>query len=168
MNKHWLLHRLPAAAALGAFALLAGCAAVPPPAAARIERLPATAPDSIETSIGIQDIIAMSRKGENAAAIVAKLDKAHTRLRLSAEQIGTMLSQGVAPQVIDQLLDTERRRAFEDCAAAQAQYERRCQERIAQEARQCRVLQSVPPPWPGYPFADCWPPHAGFSHWRCH
>lgn len=150
-------------------ALLAGCASTPPAEPPKIERLTgaeleARLPAPI-AAVSLDDVIAMTKRGDSAERIIEKLDATHSNHRLDASRIAGLIGKGVDLKVLDHIVETERRRIFDDIAANIAQRERACLERVEQEARQCR-LQSMPV-WPGQPFATCWPPHRGFPYWRC-
>lgn len=148
--------------------LLAACTTAPPqaPKVERIsgEALEAQLPQPV-SSISLADIVAMSRAGIAPEEIVKRIGAAHARYRLSATQLVELSGQGVALAVLDHLVETERRAIFDDLAADIARREQTCNERIAQEVRQCR-LQAMPMLWP-HPFATCWPPHPGLPYWRC-
>lgn len=149
--------------------LLAGCAAGPPPQPPRVERLSGAELEARlpqpASPISLADIVAMSRAGTAPDEIASRLGAAHARYRLSATQLIDLARQGVAPLVLDHIVEAERRAIFDDLAADIARREQACLERIALEVRQCR-LQSMSPFWP-HPFADCWPPHPGMPYWRC-
>lgn len=152
-----------------ACAVLAGCAAGPPPQAPRVERLSgeeleARLPQPA-SAISLADIVAMSRAGTVPEEIVRRIGAAQARYRLSATQVVELERQGVALAVLDHMVEAERRAIFDDLAADIARREQACLERIAQEVRQCR-LQSMAPLWP-HPFATCWPPHPAMPYWRC-
>lgn len=148
--------------------LLTGCATTTPSETPKLERLTGSA---LETRIPaptaampIEAIIAMARRGDSASAIIAGLDTTHSTFRLNAGQIAALMAERVPPPVIDHILDTERRRIFDDLAADVARRDQACAERIEQvqrEAQLCR-LQSMQP-WPG---ATCWPPYIGVPYWR--
>lgn len=148
-----------------ASALVAACTGAPPAPAPPIERLTGAALDAKipppVASVGIEDIKAMAKRGDSAQAIVAKIDASHSHYRLKAAQIGTLLDAGVPPAVVDHMMESERRRIFDDMAADIARRDEACATRVEQEVRQCQ-LQLLQPG-----FATCWPPHAGFPYWRC-
>lgn len=152
--------------AIVALSLLAACAAAPPPAAPKIERVTGAVLEAgipaPHATIGIEDIVAMAKHGESPDNIIGRIDATHSHYRLDARQISTMLTQGVATSVIDHLIASERRQLFDNMAADLARRDQACQERVEQEVRQCR-LQSLPQPG----VATCWPPHPGFPYWRC-
>lgn len=158
---------LRAAAAVAAVALV-GCASAPPQEAPKIERLTGAALEARTpapvAAVALSEIAAMAKHGAGAEDIVAKLDASRSHYRLDAGQIADLLAQGVPSTVIDHILETERRRIFDDMATEIAQRERACLDQVEREVRQCR-LQSLMQPWPGG--ATCWPPHTGFPYWRC-
>jgi hypothetical protein len=146
--------------------VLAGCADAPPAQPPKIERLTGAALEARipapVAAVSIDDIVAMAKRGESATAIVGKIDASHSRYRLGAAQIAAAIGQGVPVQVIDHIMESERRSIFDDMAADIARHDQACEERLEQEAAQCRLqLLSQPS------FATCWPPHAGFPYWRC-
>lgn len=147
--------------------LLGGCADVPPQAR-MIERLSA---EELEqrlpqppSSVGLADIVAMSRAGNSSEDINKRFDAVHARFRLSATQIVDLRQQGVSLAVLDHLVAAERHAVFEDLAADIAKRDAACRQQLAQQERQCR-LQAVPPPWQ-HPFGTCWPPYAYPPYWR--
>ena len=144
---------------------LAGCAGTPPAQPPKIERLTGAAleakiPPPVAT-LGTDDIIAMAKRGESAPSIIAKIDASHSHYRLQAARIAAMVNAGVPAGVVDHMMETERRRIFDDVAADIAQRDEACATRVEQEVRQCQ-LQLLQPG-----FATCWPPHMGFPYWRC-
>lgn len=150
-------------------ALFAGCASPPPTEPPRIERLTgaeleAKLPAPL-AAVSLDEVVAMTKRGESAERIIEKLDATHSNHRLDASRIADMIGKGVDLKVLDHIVETERRRLFDDVAADIAQRERACLGRVEEEARHCR-LQSLPI-WSGPPFATCWPPHTGFPYWRC-
>lgn len=169
--KHFPHERALRAGSMVVAALLAGCASAPPAEAPKLERLTATdlaariaAPTAAVT---LDEVAAMAQRGESASAIIARLDATHSTHRLNAGQIGALIASHVPLAVIDHILETERRRIFDDLAADLARRDQACAERVEQverEARLCR-LQSMQP-WPGV--ANCWPPHVGTPYWRCY
>lgn len=151
-------------AIIAAALVLAGCASEPTPQGSRIERLTSAALDAKipppVATLGTDDIVAMAKRGENAGAIIGKIDASHSHYRLGAAQIAAMMSAGVPATVIDHIMDTERRRLFDDVAADIARRDQACAQRLQQEIRQCQ-LQLMQPG-----FGTCWPPHMGFPYWR--
>jgi hypothetical protein len=151
-------------------ALVASCATVPLPEAPKIDRLTGAALEAKvpppAAKITLEDILAMTRKGESAAHIVARIDETHSRYRLDASQIVDLAREGVDLKVLDHITETERQGIFDDMAAEISTHDRACIDRIDEEVRLCR-LQSMPPFWPAQPFATCWPPHTGLPYWRC-
>jgi hypothetical protein len=144
---------------------LAGCASEPPAPPPRIERvtgaqLDARIPPPV-AAVSTDEIVALAKRGESAAAINAKIDASHSHYRLHAAQIAAMMKEGVPPDVIDHIMESERRRVFDDMAATIARRDEACAARVEQEVRQCQ-LQLLQPG-----FATCWPPHMGFPYWRC-
>lgn len=146
---------------------LVGCAGTPPAEPPKIERLTGSAagPSAQSAPVGLDEIVAATKNGQTPAQIIDMLDAVHTHHHLTASRIAALIEQGVSLQVLDHLVETDRRRIFDDAAADSARREHACQDRLEQEARQCR-LQSMLPCWPGHPFTGCWPPHAGFPYWR--
>lgn len=144
---------------------VAGCATAHPPPAPKIERITGAAleagiPPPI-AAVGTDDIVAMAKRGESAQDIIAKIDASHSRYRLQAARIAAMMGAGVPASVIDHIMETERRRIFDDMAADIGRRDEACAARVEQEVRQCQ-LQLLQPG-----FATCWPPHMGFPYWRC-
>lgn len=143
----------------------AGCASAPPPPAPKIERLTGAALEAKipppAASLAIDDIVAMAKRGASAQDIIAGIDASHSHYRLKAGQIATMIKAGVPADVVDHMMDTERRRIFDDMAADISRRDEACAMRVQQEVQQCR-LQLLQPG-----FATCWPPHTGFPYWRC-
>lgn len=148
-----------------AAALAAGCATAPPPPVPKIERLTGAALDAKipppVATVGTDEIVAMAKRGETAESIIAKIDASHSHYRLRAAQIAAMMGAGVSASVIDHIMETERRRIFDDVAADIGRRDEACAARVEQEVRQCQ-LQLLQPG-----FATCWPPHTGFPYWRC-
>lgn len=146
-------------------AALAGCASEPPAPTPKIERLTGAALDAKipppVATVSVDEIIAMAKRGESATSIIERIDANHSRYRLRAAQIAGMAKEGVPAAVIDHMMETERRRIFDDMAADIARRDEACAARVEQEVRQCQ-LQLLQPG-----FATCWPPHAGFPYWRC-
>lgn len=165
-----LAKRAPSAALSTAILLLAGCAASPPAAVPpKLERLTgaqlaARLPAPL-AKVGLDEIVALSRDGASAQSITGKIDASHSRYRLDADQIATLLKNGVAPGVIGHMMEAERRRIFDDLAAELAQQDQACLERVEREVTQCRLQTLAQPPCP---YATCWPPHMGFPWWRCY
>lgn len=143
---------------------LAGCAEAPPMQAPKIERITGAALDARipppVAMIGADDIVAMAKRGESAQAIIAKIDASHSHYRLGAAKIAHMVNAGVPASVVDHIMETERRRIFDDMAADIARRDEACVARVEREVRQCQ-LQLLQPG-----FATCWPPHMGFPYWR--
>lgn len=156
--------------------LLAGCAGVPPQAP-RLERISA---EELEarlpqpaSSIGLADIVSLSRAGTPPATIIERLKKSGARYRLSATQLLELSAQDVDKEVLDHLVEAERRAIFEDMAGELDKHRQACERRLQQETLQCQAqcqfqlqLQTAPLFWP-HPFVDCWPPHPGYPYWRC-
>jgi hypothetical protein len=144
---------------------LSGCAATPPAQPPKLERLTGAALDAKipppVATVSTDDIVAMAKRGESAPGIIAKIDASHSHYRLRAAGIAAMMNAGVPASVIDHMIETERRRIFDDMAADIARRDEACATRVEQEVRQCQ-LQLLQPG-----FATCWPPHMGFPYWRC-
>lgn len=167
---HKTMHYRPLSRLFCAAALLAGCASPPPAEPPRIERITGAALEAKMPApvagISLDDIVAMTKRGESPERIIEEIERSHSIYRLDATQIAGLVRKGVALKVLDHIVETERRRIFDDMAADIAQRERACLDRVEREVRQCR-LQSMPIFWPGSPFATCRPPHVGFPYWRC-
>ena len=75
---------------------------------------PATAPVSVE------QIVQMSKDGNDGPSIVAKMRQAGTIYRLSGSKLAALKLDGVPDQVLDYMLQTylraERERQVEECA----------------------------------------------------
>ena len=149
--------------------LVAGCASAPPAQAPAIDRISGAALEAKlpapAAEIGLEDIVAMSKRGETAARVIGKIDESHSHYRLNAHAIVELSQKGVDLAVLDHMIEAERQRIFTDMATEISQRDQACLDRVEREVRQCR-LQSMPY-WPAQPFATCWPPHAGFPYWRC-
>jgi len=160
---------LPGPLCAAATLLLAGCAATPPAAAPKLERLSGAALAAMLpaplAAVSADDIVALTRSGASAESIVAKIDASHSRYRLDAAQIATLIHHGVALKVIDHMIEGERRHIFDDMAAEIAKHDQACVEQVERELKQCRLQSLAQPAWP---HATCWPPHAGFPWWRCY
>jgi len=113
--------------------ILGACATVSGPRV--IERLPEAEiklpPPPPLPTLSYADLVHLSKQGLAPDSIIGRIKESRTRLRLSATDVLTLKTQGVALAVLDHLLDADRLATADDCTA---QINQRSEEaRIAQQ-----------------------------------
>ncbi len=150
--------------------LLSACASAPSSQPPRVERmtaeqLAATLPQP-SAAVSLDDIVAMSHQGQTPKQIIDRIRETHSRYRLSAEQIIDLHGKGVAPAVLDHMVDAERQGIFDDMAGEIAKRDQSCRDTIERQVGLCRAQCTGG--WAGSPMmSDCWPPRPGYSNTPC-
>lgn len=160
---------LPAALLLLTF--LAACASAPP-AAPRIDRLPAessaAAPPS-RAALSLDDLVALARAGAPPESIVQRWREDGARLRLPAASLLDLHARGVPLAVLDALLAAREAAVRTDADTRLAALQARLDAELAAERARPRSCPPSPPwgPYRLYPYGGWGHPGGwgGGIHW---
>lgn len=140
---------LPAAFLL--LTLVAACASAPP-AAPRIDRLPAessaAAPPS-RAALSLDDLVALARAGATPDAVVQRWREDGARLRLPAASLLDLHARGVPLAVLDALLAAREAALNTDASSLHAARLSRLEAELAAEKQRPRTCPA--PAWNPYP-----------------
>lgn len=155
---------------VGAILGVAGCATQPPPPAPLLRLDPAEAAriDAARGALrplGLDEIVAQSRAGTPAAALVARIRATGTHHAVTPPEAERLRAQGVAPEVVEALNEAQARWAQDQAAAARVRRDTEAAaaaDRARAEAERARLRAAPPyyydPLWPyGYPYRYGYP-----------
>ena len=137
------------------FCLLLAACVTPPPPAPRIVRMPVeqSRPASAEPRLTLDELLAMSKGGATAEAVISRFRQSGERFDLTPQQIVDLQARGM-PMAVLQAIHEDRERALRNELAQQlADFDRQCADAVQRERQ--RPVVCPDPYWPR-PYGGFW------------